>query len=358
MSEPDSDGEKNHEPTEKRLQDARKKGQIVRSTELTTAAAYGGYFVAFSLFGTASLYQFGDLFRSIYVGPPSGGGQVMFEALRQSLLYILPALFPILLVPAVIAFFSVAAQRAVTITPDNIRPKLDRISPLKNAKKKFGPEGLFEFLKSSVKLLLFSFILFLFAVARVGELPALIGETPGRFALYSGEILKTLFRDIFFVALFIGVVDYFWQRGSHLKRMRMTHKEMMDEMKETEGDPHFKGVRRNKGQEIVMRQVASEVPKADVVIVNPTHYAVALKWSKKRGEAPVCLAKGVDEIAAKMREIAQKNGVPVHSDPPTARAIFATVKVGAEITPEHYQAVAAAIKFAENMRERARAWRR
>ena len=128
-------------------------------------AAYGGYFVAFSLFGTASLYQFGDLFRSISVVPPSGDGQVMFEALRQSLLYILPALFPILLVPAVIAFFSVAAQRAVTITPDNIRPKLDRISPLKNAKKKFGPEGLFEFLKSSVKLLLFSFILFLFAVA-------------------------------------------------------------------------------------------------------------------------------------------------------------------------------------------------
>ncbi|NBR91229.1 MAG: flagellar biosynthesis protein FlhB, partial [Rhodobacteraceae bacterium] len=110
----------------------------------------------------------------------------------------------------------------------------------------------------------------------------------------------------------------------------MSHKELIDEMKESEGDPHFKHARRSKGQEIVMQQVAAEVPKADVIIVNPTHYAVALAWSRKRGEAPKCLAKGVDEVAARIREIAQANGIPIHSDPPTARALYGSVPVGQE----------------------------
>ena len=140
----------------------------------------------------------------------------------------------------------------------------------------------------------------------------------------------------------------------------MTHKELMDEFKEMEGDPHVKQERRQRGHEIATSRMMADVPTADVVIVNPTHYAVALKWDRTPGSAPVCVAKGVDEVAARIRATAEEAGVPIHSDPPTARALHATVDLGQEIAEEHYRAVAAAIRFADRMRKIAReqsAWK-
>ena len=134
----------------------------------------------------------------------------------------------------------------------------------------------------------------------------------------------------------------------------MSHKELTDEAKQAEGDPHMKQQRRQRGHEIAMNKMIAEVPTADVVIVNPTHYAVALKWDRSTPGAPECVAKGVDNVAARIREIAQENAVPIHSDPPTARALYASVNLGEEIAPEHYKPVAAAIRFAEAMREKAR----
>ena len=128
----------------------------------------------------------------------------------------------------------------------------------------------------------------------------------------------------------------------------------MDETKESEGDPHFKQTRRQRGQEIAMTQMMADVPRADVVIVNPTHYAVALMWSREPGAAPTCVAKGVDETAKRIRQIAQESAVPIHSDPPTARALHATVDIGVEIPTEHFAAVAAAIRFSDAIRKRAR----
>jgi flagellar biosynthetic protein FlhB len=124
---------------------------------------------------------------------------------------------------------------------------------------------------------------------------------------------------------------------------------MMDEHKNSEGDPHLKAKRRQKGQEIATNRMLSDVKTADVIIVNPTHYAVALKWDRASGRAPICVAKGVDEIAARIRERAAESGVPLHSDPPTARMLFVHLDVGQEVQPEHYRAVAAAIRFAEAM---------
>jgi flagellar biosynthetic protein FlhB len=128
----------------------------------------------------------------------------------------------------------------------------------------------------------------------------------------------------------------------------------VDETKNSEGDPHLKQERRARAQAIAAQQMMSDVPKADVIIVNPTHYAVALKWARKAGSAPTCVAKGVDEIAMRIREVAMENGVPIHSDPPTARALHAVTEIGHEIAPDQYQAVAAAIRFADQMRDRAR----
>ena len=132
----------------------------------------------------------------------------------------------------------------------------------------------------------------------------------------------------------------------------MSFQEMRDEARESEGDPHLKQERRRRANDIASNRMLLDVPKADVVIVNPTHYAVALHWSRKKGEAPVCVAKGADEIAARIRELAAEHGVPLHRDPATARALFAMTEIGSEIAPEHYKAVAAAVRFAETMRRK------
>ena len=129
---------------------------------------------------------------------------------------------------------------------------------------------------------------------------------------------------------------------------------MTDEAKNSEGDPHLKQERRQRAFAASQNQMMKDVPSADVIIVNPTHYAVALKWSRLPGEAPVCVAKGVDEIAATIRRLGAEAGVPIHSDPPTARALFAAVEIGAQIRHDDYAPVAAAIRFAEDMRRRAR----
>ena len=134
----------------------------------------------------------------------------------------------------------------------------------------------------------------------------------------------------------------------------MTRQELLDEMKQSDGDPHVKGQRRRRAEAIATQRMLADVPKADVVIVNPTHYAVALRWDRGSGRAPVCVAKGVDEVAARIREAASLAGVPIRSDPPAARALHASVDLGQEILPEHFAAVAAAIRFAETMRAKAR----
>ena len=163
----------------------------------------------------------------------------------------------------------------------------------------------------------------------------------------------TFFMLVLVVALVLGGIDFIWQRSEYLRNNRMSHKEVLDESKEAEGDPHMKQKRQQKGYDIAMNQMMNDVKTADVVIVNPTHYAVALKWHRQSGRAPVCVAKGVNEIAGRIRVRAQEYGVPLHSDPPTARLLHRLINVGDEVQREQYVVVASAIRFAESMRKKA-----
>jgi flagellar biosynthetic protein FlhB len=260
----------------------------------------------------------------------------------------------LLLLPPVAVLVLVIATRSFLVTPERIQPKLSRVSPIAMAKHKFGAEGLVEFAKSAVKLGLVSAILYAFLAARFEEVMAAVYLTPAM----STALLARLTIDFLLLVLFAGItlggVDYLWQVHLHRQRNRMSRKEMMDEFKESEGDPHFRAARRQRAQEVATNRMLADVARADVVVVNPTHYAVALRWERGKGGAPVCVAKGVDEIARVIRERAAEHGIPIHSDPPTARAIHATVELGQEVRVEHYRAVAAAIRFADAMRRKAR----
>jgi flagellar biosynthetic protein FlhB len=355
----DESGDKQHEPTQRKLDDARKKGDVPRSADLNTAAAYGGLLLAAMALGAAAAEGFASALAALVARAPelaaqafSGGDTATTGRLMAA---VLPPLTPLFLLPAIAALLSVIAQRALVFAPSKLQPKLSRISILSNAKNKFGRSGLFEFAKSFVKLSIYSVILFLYLSARMPELMSSMTGTPGQVTLYLMQLSLGFLTLVLVVAVVLGGIDFFWQRAEHIRRNRMSHKDMMDEHKQAEGDPHAKQHRRQRAQEIAMNRMLADVPEAAVVVVNPTHYAVALKWDRAQPGAPVCVAKGVDEIAARIRERAMEAGVPIRRDPPTARAIFDSVEIGAEIRAEHFAAIAAAIRFAEEMRRKARA---
>ncbi|MGY6410605.1 MAG: EscU/YscU/HrcU family type III secretion system export apparatus switch protein [Alkalilacustris sp.] len=356
MSEETDSSEKQHEPTQRKLEEARRKGEVPKSNDLITAAAYGGLALAGAAVGGGGLVVAGSA-GVVLFDQADRLAPLMSEGVRSPVGGLLAtlggALAPLFLVPFLAALAMLFAQQALVFAPEKLQPKASRISPLSNAKQKFGRSGLFEFAKSTAKLLIIGTLLWLFLLAR---LPRILGTMHLDPAMVSVEMMRLLLEFLALVVvilLAIGAVDFFWQRADHLRKQRMSHKELRDEMKNSEGDPYMKQERRQRGHEIATNRMLTEVPKSDVVIVNPTHYAVALRWDRKAGSAPVCVAKGVDEVARRIRALAAEAGVPIRQDPATARALHATVEIDQEIRPEHYRAVAAAIRFAEKMRHRA-----
>ncbi|MEY8841721.1 flagellar type III secretion system protein FlhB [Cribrihabitans sp. XS_ASV171] len=358
MSGQEDDTEKSFEPTPQKLKKAREKGEVAKSADLSVVAGYAGLLLALLTVGRGTIDTLGTALM-VLIDQADGLGALFLEGLAGGpvgglLGRSLAAVLPLFAIPMAMVILSVLAQRAFVFAPSKLAPKISRISPVSNAKNKFGRAGLFEFAKSFVKLLIYSVCLGVFLWANLSDI---VSATAAQAELSVVLMMSLLVRFLFLViavALVIGGVDYLWQHAEHMRKNRMSRKEIQDETKEAEGDPHMKQERRQRGQEIAMNQMLSDVPGADVVIVNPTHYAVALKWSRAKGSAPVCVAKGVDEIAAVIRARAQEAGVPVHSDPPTARALHATIEIGQEIAEEHFRPVAAAIRFAEAMRQRAK----
>ncbi|TMV07095.1 flagellar biosynthesis protein FlhB [Ruegeria sediminis] len=358
MSAPDDDSEKPFDPTQQKLLKARQKGEVAKSTDLSAVAGYAGLLLALVAAGEAVLRQLGTVFAVLIDQSDRLSGLLIDGHAQAPMAGLIGrtglSVLPLFAVPAIAVLLSIIAQRAFIVAPGKIRPRLSRVSILSNAKNKFGRGGLFEFAKSFVKLLLFSLCLAVFLRANLaGIVAASASDAQGSIMLMTDLVIRFT-STVIAVALLIGAVDYLWQFSEHLRKNRMSRKEIQDEMKEAEGDPHVKQQRRQRAQEIAMNRMMVDVPTADVVIVNPTHFAVALKWSRAPGAAPVCVAKGIDEIAAAIRAAADAAGVPIHSDPPTARALHATVAIGQEIAEEHYRPVAAAIRFAEAMRKRAK----
>ena len=355
MSDEDQ-SDKQHEASQKKLDDARKKGEIAKSNDLITAASYAGLLLALVALGSGPFLQTATGLRGLLDHADPLAAQALTGSaqpvLRGVLWPVVTAMAAWFALPMGLAMLSIAAQRAFVIAPTKIEPKWSRVSPITGAKNKFGRQGLFEFVKSFAKLLLYSAVLGLYLASQKDRILMSVTLSPGQVLAELGHVLTRLLSIVLAIAFSIGIVDYLFQYAEHQRKNRMSRKEMTDEMKSSEGDPTMKQRRRQKGVDLAMNRMLADVPYASVVVVNPTHYAVALKWTVVAGTAPVCVAKGADEIAARIREIARDNNIPIHSDPPTARALFATTRIGQEIAPDHYRAVAAAIRFAEDMRRR------
>jgi flagellar biosynthetic protein FlhB len=356
--ENDSAGEKTHEATPRRLERAREEGDLPRSQDAQTFAAYLGFAAAMVLAGGWAVGRLGGALMPFLDRPQDLARQFTSPGAGDALLalfsHIAPPILALVAAPAAMILTLLVAQRSIVFAPSRILPKLSRLSPIENAKNKYGIRGLVEFVKSAVKLGALGVVLSITVWGEADQL-AQYARIDARF---SGQLLEHQFglvmAGVLVVAAALAFFDLIWQRFDHLKRMRMSHQELKDEGKQAEGDPHIRAQRRERARQIATNLMLLTVPEADVVIANPTHYAVALKWPRRDGSAPVCLAKGVDEIALAIRARAEQAGVPVQTDPPTARSIHGLVEIGQEIRPEHYQAVAAAIIFADEMRRKAR----
>ena len=352
----EEDSEKPFEPSQKKLDDARKKGEIARSADLQTAAAYGGLTIALFAAGPQIISNLGTTL-AILVDQSTNLSAAIFKDEGQAIIGEISskmglALLPLFSVPAAMVFLTIVVQRNFTFTPNKIQPKLNKISLIANAKNKYSKNGLFEFAKSFTKLLIYSLCLFFFLKSKLPMIIGTIGTSSNIVIIALGQLCLEFLLIIVFIASTIGGIDAFWQHAEHIRKNMMSRKEMTDEAKEAEGDPYLKQERRQRAQSIAMSQMMSDIPNADVVVVNPTHYAVALKWNRLPGAAPTCVAKGVDEVAHRIRQIANEAGVPIHSDPPTARSLHSIVEIGSEIPPELYAAVAAAIRFSEQIKIR------
>lgn len=356
MAAADQDEDKQLDPTAKKLEDARKKGDIAKSQELNTAASYAGLILAFVMAGGFVVNGLMEAGQAMLAGPdlllddPADMVVRLEEMLGASMI----AAAPLFVIPAGAVMLSLFAQRGIVFAPDKLHFKLNRISLIENAKNKFGRSGLFEFAKSFVKLLIISIVLTYVSLSEVERVVTSSKLETGQSLMLTIRLCADFLSVVLVLAVAIGGVDYIWQSFELIRRNRMSYKDMKDEHKESEGDPMMKQERRQKAMAIATNRMLKDVPEASVIVVNPTHYAVALKWNPMMPGAPVCVAKGVDEIAARIREVAEAEGIPIHSDPPTARALHAAVEIGAEVSSDLYKPVAAAIRFADEMRRRTR----
>ena len=247
-------------------------------------------------------------------------------------------------------------QHGFLFTTDRLKPDPSRLSPMEGFKRLFGVDGLVAFLKSILKVVLVGWIAWLTLKPHTRELETLPALDLSALLPLSVDMLRGLFYGVLALLGVGAVADWLWQRQRFLQRMRMTKEEQKEDMKQSEGDPHIKARVRQIRYERSRRRMMQAVPTATVVVMNPTHYAVALRYEAGQTPAPQCVAKGIDSVALKIREVAEAHGVTVIEDAPLARALYATVEIDQVIPREHYDAVAKVIGFVMRQAKRRR-WR-
>jgi flagellar biosynthetic protein FlhB len=243
-------------------------------------------------------------------------------------------------------------QFGLVLSTEGITPKLDKISPLAGLKRMFSSRSLAEFVRGLLKIAVVASIAMFLIVPEMAHLNKLIGMEMIQLMGETKALLAKLLIGVVAIVAAIAAIDVIYQRLQHMREMRMSRQEIKDEFKETEGDPLVKGRLRQLRMERTRRRMMAQVPQSDVVVTNPTHYAVALKYDPGSMAAPKMMAKGVDAVAAKIREIAKEHGIPIVENPPLARGLFAAVDVDEEVTPEFYKAVAEVISYIFKLKRR------
>lgn len=351
-------GEKTEPATQKKLDDARKEGQVAKSKEIVNAAFLVGvfYMLQFTIgtIGEGLIDTFNENYSIIpnYVNRESMTISTATKVFENAMWDILLICAPILLVTVFISFFGDFVQVRWRPTAKPITPKFNRISPVSGFKRIFSAQSLINLLKSMAIVAICLYIIYDEIVDNFNGIVNIYEISLEAALVFAGEMVFGVATKISLLYLIIGVIDLIYQRRKFNEDMKMTKQEVKDEFKNTEGNPTIKQQQRRRMREASQRRMMQKLPEADVVITNPTHFAVAIKYDLSIADAPVVLAKGEDYLAMKIKEIARENDVEIVENKPLARALYASVDVGEKIPQELYQAVAEVLAFVYGVKNR------
>lgn len=352
MAEQQDQASKTEEPTQRKLDEARRKGDVAKSPDvpqfMALAAASGVLILGGAFFARGMVEALLPFLAHPQAFSLEGaaGAQVFQTAAMAGA----PVMLAVFLATCVAGAAGNLIQHGFLLTGERLKPDWKKVSPLGGFKRIFGPDGLMEFVKTFAKLLVVSAVCWWVLQPHARQLETLAGLHPAAILTLSRDLFVGLIGGVL-VALAVGAgLDWLWQRHRWMKRQKMSLQELKEDFKQSEGDPHVKARQKQIRNERAKRRMMTAVPTATVVVMNPTHYAVALRYVAGETAAPVCVAKGLDTLALKIREVAEEAGVAVVEDPPLARALHKAVQVDQTIPRDHWEAVAKIIGFVMNRR--------
>jgi flagellar biosynthetic protein FlhB len=348
---------KTEEATPRKLEDARKKGDVAKSPDvaaaLSLAGAAGVLLAGGGWFSTRIAEQLTPFLAQPHAmigGLEAGAGvEIAMRAVWAAAPFLAALMFAVILG----GVGGNLAQSGLIFTTEKIKPKWSKVNPLEGFKRIFGPDGLVQFLKTFIKLVAIGAVCWWVLKPHTRELENLAAMSPAMILPFARDLaLALMLSALVFLGLTAGA-DYLWQKMRFAKRMRMTREELKDDFKQSDGDPHVKAKLRQIRMQRGRQRMMQAVPDATVIITNPTHYSVALRYEPDQGDgAPVCVAKGVDALALRIREVAKAHDVPIVENVPLARALYAAVEVDDIIPREHFEAAARVIGFVLQKRKR------
>lgn len=350
-------GDKTEKATPKKLDDARKEGRVARSSDLINGFMLLLMFFVLKLFGGIMANLFLDSFVKYY-NKASDISMEVFDVKQavnlsnEIVIDIVIASLPVLIGSFVVALVGNIVQVGWKVTGKPLKPKLDRLNPIGGFKRMFSQEKVVELIKSILKVLAIALVAYNEVKDRWKFILNLYDFEFMQAVLNIFDIVLDVGIKISVIFVIIGLADFGYQKWKHLHDLRMSKQEVKDEMKQSEGDPQIKGQIRQKMREGARRRMMQDLPKADVVITNPTHFAVAVKYDKETAEAPYVLAKGADYVAANIKEIAKQNNIEIVENKPLARMLYYNVEIGDQIPPELYQMVAEVLAYVYSVKNK------
>lgn len=353
MAGPDDDSDKTEEPTQRKLEQAHEQGDVIKSMEVSTFFGLVAVTAVIGLTGSGVTGVLlaplrGLIEHAAEIAIDGGGLRRLYFTLVGG--FLLALAFPLVLM-ALGGIAGSLAQHRMVFSWKALEPRLDKVSPLAGLKRMFSPESLANFVKGLLKIAMLGTVMVSVLWPERDRLDALVSIDIARTLAVTKTLALRMLGFMLALMFLIAAIDYFWARFRYMTRQRMSLQEVKDEHKQTEGDPHIKGRIRQLRMQRAKQRMMQKVPDATVVVTNPTHYAVALKYDHTT-PAPICVAKGVDEVALRIRELAKNSDVPVVENPPLARALYASVDLDETIPEQHYKAVAQVVGYVLNLKKK------
>ncbi|MGB4658450.1 MAG: flagellar biosynthesis protein FlhB [Mobilitalea sp.] len=353
----DEGGDKSEDATTKKLGDARNEGQVAKSTELITASSLATLFIILKLFsgfiGTRFIDTYYGAFNNIdKLSREDFNSVVASNIMTNQIINILITCLPVFVTVVTVSFLVVLIQVKWKISTKAMKPKFSKINPISGFKKIFSKDKLFELVIEVIKIIVICYVAYDTLSDDWKTLLVLYDMKLEQAIILIGNMVIDLGIQISMIFIVIGFADFIYQKLKFKKDMKMTKQEVKDEYKNSEGDPQVKGRIKQKMREVSQRRMMQALPKADVVITNPTHLAAAIKYDKSKSEAPILIAKGADYIALKIKEIAKENNIVIVENKPLARMLYYNVDLDQEIPPELYQMTAEVLAYVYGLKNK------